>query len=77
MVVAVNVHAGALDVGAVQPLFETHAMTEGDYNPTIAPGFPYDVSADGQRFLINTALQQTTSAPPITLVVNWPAGLKK
>ena len=77
MAVAVNVHAGALDVGAVQPLFETHAMIEGDYNPTIVPGFPYDVSADGQRFLINTALQQTASAPPITLVVNWTAGLKK
>jgi hypothetical protein len=34
------------------------------------------VSADGQRFLINTAVDQPMSAP-ITLVVNWTAGLKK
>ena len=36
----------------------------------------YDVSADGQRFLINTVPEQATSAP-ITVVVNWTAGLRK
>ena len=38
--------------------------------------YPYDVSADGQRFLINTAPEQAVSAP-ITVVLNWTAGLKK
>ena len=43
-------------------------VTLGDY--------PYDVSADGQRFLVNTLVEETASAA-ITLVVNWTAGLKK
>jgi Tol biopolymer transport system component/predicted Ser/Thr protein kinase len=37
--------------------------------------FTYDVSADGQRFLINTAVE---AAPPsITLVVNWPGIIER
>jgi len=36
----------------------------------------YDVSSDGQRFLVNTLAEETASAP-ITLVVNWTALLKK
>jgi hypothetical protein len=35
-----------------------------------------DVSPDGQRFLVNTRVEEAASAP-ITLVVNWPALLKK
>jgi hypothetical protein len=38
---------------------------------------PYDVSVDGQRFLVNTLTEDTTSTAPITLVVNWTAALKK
>ena len=38
--------------------------------------YPYDLSADGQRFLVNTLIQETASSA-ITLVVNWTAGLKK
>ena len=38
--------------------------------------FPYDVSADGQRFLLNTAVAESGSAP-ITLVVNWPGILAR
>jgi hypothetical protein len=39
----------------------------------------YDVAADGQRFLINTLPANTTTAArpaPITVVLNWAAGLK-
>ena len=53
------------------PLFAVRPrpmVTLGDY--------PYDVSADGQRFLVNTLVEETASAA-ITLVVNWTAGLKK
>ena len=56
---------------AARPLFATHPrpmVTLGDY--------PYDVSADGQRFLVNTVVDETASTA-ITLVVNWTAGLKK
>lgn len=40
----------------------------------------YDVSPDGKRFLINSvAVEAITGgkAPPITVVLNWQAGLKK
>jgi hypothetical protein len=35
----------------------------------------YDVSRDGQRILVNTADEQTSS--PFTLVINWAEGLTK
>jgi eukaryotic-like serine/threonine-protein kinase len=68
MAAAVNGKGESFDVGGVKPLFGTHSAGGGRYR--------YDVSADGQRFLINTALQQSISAP-ITVVLNWTAGLKK
>src|SRR5436190_6510486 len=36
----------------------------------------YDVSADGQRFLVNTPLAASSSVP-ITVILNWTAALKK
>jgi hypothetical protein len=41
-----------------------------------APGNDYTVSPDGQRFLFNTSGQDPT-VTPITIVLNWPAGLNK
>jgi hypothetical protein len=35
----------------------------------------YDVSPDGQRFLVNVSVE--TGEQPVTLVVNWMAGLRK
>ncbi len=40
------------------------------------PDRHYDVSADGQRFLLDTPLGEET-APPITLVQNWTALLRQ
>ena len=37
-------------------------------------GMSYTVSADGQRFLINTA---SDAVLPVTLVLNWPAALSR
>ena len=51
--------------GIPQPLFEVRLGTN---NPA------FDVSSDG-RFLFATPVEQT-SAAPITVVVNWQAGLK-
>ena len=69
MAAAVNGAGSTFQVGAVQPLF------------AIQPGGPrsfYDVSPDGQRFLANTSPdQRPVSVPPITVVVNWTAALKK
>jgi serine/threonine protein kinase len=36
---------------------------------------PYEVAPDGQRFLVRAAPQQ--AAQPLTVIVNWPALLKK
>jgi hypothetical protein len=38
--------------------------------------FVYDVSRDGQRFLINTQVKQADSAP-MSVILNWPAKLGK
>jgi serine/threonine protein kinase/Tol biopolymer transport system component len=40
-------------------------------------GYNLDVTADGQRFLINTTGGDNTAQEPITLVLNWTAGLRK
>jgi serine/threonine protein kinase/Tol biopolymer transport system component len=67
MVAAVNGKGPSFEVGAVKPLFQTRAT--GRTNR-------YAESADGQRFLINTAPEQAAHIP-VTVVVNWTAGLKK
>ena len=38
--------------------------------------FVYDVSFDGQRFLINTPVKQGDTSP-MTFVLNWAAKLQK
>ena len=37
--------------------------------------FVYDVSRDGQRFLINTPFKQAVQ--PMSITLNWPAKLNK
>jgi hypothetical protein len=55
----------------VRPLAERALFTL----PIIDNGFsPYD-TIDGQRFLVRAVPQQ--SSPPLTVIVNWPAVLKK
>jgi Tol biopolymer transport system component len=67
MAVEVGARGDTFEVGAGKALFETRAMRGGNV---------YDVTGDGQRFLVNTVVQAQTSAP-LTLVVNWPASVKK
>jgi serine/threonine protein kinase len=43
--------------------------------PPTPRGRPYDVARDGQRFLLAT--QTEFSDTPITVIVNWAAGIKK
>jgi Tol biopolymer transport system component len=38
---------------------------------------PYDVTADGERFLLAEAIAGPSGAQPLTVVVNWEAGLKR
>ncbi len=67
MAAEIRVKGTAIEVGAVKPLFQTRPQR---------PGAIYDAASDGQRFLVNTAVVEQ-SASPVTLVVNWPAGVKK
>ena len=67
--VAVAVRGGdsAIELGDATPLFQARFSNTP---------LPYAVAPDGQRFLINRPVEDT-SDPPITLVVNWPEALKK
>jgi serine/threonine protein kinase/Tol biopolymer transport system component len=67
MATEVSADGSTFKVGQTQPLFEIRAQRPGTF---------FDVTPDGQRFLVNTAAQAQTSVP-MTLVVNWPAELKK
>jgi hypothetical protein len=73
MAAAVEWRGSTFRVVSVRPLF--------DVRPRLAAfsgsaGWPYDVSTDGQRFLVNTLVEEAAPSP-ITLVVNWTAALKK
>lgn len=70
MAAPVALNPNGVQVGSAQPLFRFN-------NPVGIVGIvsPYDVTADGQRFLLITTPQQTPK--PITLVTNWTAELKR
>jgi len=76
MAVSVKAVTGSkpsFEAGAPVPLFDAHMVHLG-----VDVNFEYDVTADGKRFLINTTGGPGgASAPPLTVVTNWIAGLKK
>jgi eukaryotic-like serine/threonine-protein kinase len=59
----------AFQLGAAVPLFDTRLYDGG-------MAYEYDVTADGQRFLVNTNVAGAYSTP-LTVIVNWDAALKK
>jgi Tol biopolymer transport system component/DNA-binding winged helix-turn-helix (wHTH) protein len=67
MAADVDGQGSTLKVGGVRQLFESSL---------IAGGAHYTVTPDGKRFLVNAPVEQ--KAPlPITLVLNWTAGLRR
>ena len=66
MAVAVQADS-TLEAGRPQALFEPRFFQ---------PIIPYTVSADGQRFLFTTPVEEDNSSP-MTVVLNWMAELKK
>jgi Tol biopolymer transport system component len=74
MAASVRVNNGALEVGTVQRLFEIRARQTGARAGQ--EGYAYDVSADGQRFLVNTLVREL-STQPITILLNWPALVRR
>ncbi len=66
-VMSVQVDASrGLGVGSPKPLFELPAGASSGW----------DVSPDGERFLVNVPIVQSSSVP-LSVVVHWTAGLKK
>jgi serine/threonine protein kinase/Tol biopolymer transport system component len=61
--VSVTPNGDALTVGAMTPLFQLLSSAR--------VGYPYDVSPDGQEFVLNTSEQ--VSGGSLKLLINWPA----
>jgi Tol biopolymer transport system component len=70
----------AVDV-ATQPSFtvgKAHVLFEGPYQPSWTSAQNYDVSPDGQRFLMLKPVESTEAAPTqINVVLNWFEELKR
>jgi hypothetical protein len=63
----------SFELGAPQPLFEAHVAYSG-----FGFALQYDVTSDGKQFLITTTGDaEGKPSPPLNVVVNWNAGLKK
>jgi hypothetical protein len=69
--VPVTTDGAAFSAGTPHALFDVEV-------PEPNPPYPtnYAVTADGQRFLVNTVVDQPTH-PALTVILNWTAGLKK
>jgi hypothetical protein len=73
MAVEIGEKNGAPDIGVPRMLFETrisHPAGTADF-------YSYDVSRDGQRFIISSLPADAQASNPITVVLNWAASLKK
>ena len=68
MAAEVDGQGAAFKVGAVKPLFTINSPNQQ---------YAYDVSTDGQRFLVNTFPEQQDTSTPITVVMNWQAALSR
>jgi hypothetical protein len=65
---------------ATQPSFaasKPRVLFEGPYLPTPVTFPNYDVSPDGQRFLMLKEGERATSATQINVVLNWFEELKR
>jgi hypothetical protein len=73
---AVPIRADAtIEVGTPVPLFQSNPVGGAAYVPGSQQ--QYDVTADGQRFLMIVEAEGARAASPFTVVLNWQAGLKR
>jgi eukaryotic-like serine/threonine-protein kinase len=62
----------SFEPAAPQPLFEAHLPGPGRMLM-----FEYDVTTDAKRFLLDSEVPGSASAPPLNVIVNWDAVAKK
>ena len=68
---AVTIRPGkVLDIQRPKALFQIHGPSGSNL------GYTYDVTGDGQRFLINTRVVAVGNSSPIHVILNWTSGLK-
>lgn len=67
MAATVNVKGMSLEVANAEALF--------DVQPANPPGYHYDVTRNGKRFLVDSTKEG--SSTPLALVVNWNADVKR
>jgi hypothetical protein len=66
--------APTFDYGVPKELFQTQVLRAGGFTLV----FQYDVEPEGNRFLVlNSAGSGGANSSPITVVLNWTAGLKR
>ncbi|MGH9882360.1 MAG: TolB family protein, partial [Pyrinomonadaceae bacterium] len=73
MAVEVDGSGDTFEASLPKRLFELRVGGPGGLGPH------YDVTADGQRFLVNTPVEENapSSPSPVTVVTNWAARLKR
>jgi Tol biopolymer transport system component len=74
--VEVNTSGGVFTAGIPKPLFDTRIIAGDTPHLFTSSGYDWDVAENGKRFLVNTATPESGSVP-ITVVLNWMAGLNK
>ena len=72
MAVEIKATAQSFDRGTPQVLFESREDI-----PSVAASWGYMPRADGKQFLMSVAPGAASEAPPLTVVVNWLAAVKK
>jgi Tol biopolymer transport system component len=73
MSVGIKATATAFDQGAPQALFDLRSTIL----PSSTSSTGYVPAPDGKRFLVVTTPGATAEAPPLTVVINWLASVKK
>jgi eukaryotic-like serine/threonine-protein kinase len=73
MAVSVTTNGATFQPGVPKPLFRAAIL--GGTGSGAAVAWRWDVSPDGKRFLMNTALEETP-ATPVTIVLNWQSPAK-
>jgi hypothetical protein len=66
---------GVSERGGLFEAGDTETVLGAGAIPGAANSVPYDISADGQRFLVSRPVE--TGPRPITLLVNWRSSLNR